>query len=283
MKNVSDYKNALKLLGVRSSASQKELQIAYRKCANLWHPDRFQQSSKEQRAASERRMRDINKAYELLLKYHSQHGHLPGYEAPVQAEQDIVHRRENDPVNRTEHEAFKKDTAHADKNTVRPRKSASKSKLSAVILILVVGYYIFYMPISDNQESVPTDTNNQSTQQLPGSNKDIASNDQNSVADTQQGTTDSESVDTQQYLFSHKEKSAFDRSAFETKPEADKILESFFTYGDPPGKVYEVQGVPSKIDGDIWYYGKSEVHFSKGRVTLWLVIPPDELKVKLKR
>ncbi len=42
-----------------------------------------------------------------------------------------------------------------------------------------------------------------------------------------------------------------------------------FTVGSTLGEVYTIQGVPTKTDNDIWYYGKSKVYFLKGKVSRW--------------
>jgi len=52
----------------------------------------------------------------------------------------------------------------------------------------------------------------------------------------------------------------------------------YFTYGSTLGKVHSIQGEPTSIKGDIWYYGKSEVRFDKGRVASWLIDPDTPLK-----
>ena len=139
------------------------------------------------------------------------------------------------------------------------------------------------MPLDDERGNVTSGVNDRNLpQQLSNNNNDATSNSLNTAPDKSNAADVAEPKEEPQYLFSSKEKSAFDRSAFEKPPEAEEKVKLYFTYGDTPGKVYEVQGVPSKINGDIWYYGKSEVHFSKGRVSFWTVIPPDELKVKMR-
>ena len=276
-----DYNTCLTILGVKSSATQKELQVAYRKCANLWHPDRFQQSSKAERAASEQRMREINTAYQLLLQYLTKHGHLPGYKLPFEDVPDMAHRREAENVYREENDTVRQTTETAEQKNAPLRKKSRKGSISAILLVLVFVYYIFFMPISDDQMKVsPGISENSTTQQLADKNDDILGNTQNPSPDKINNPAENKPKEEPQYLFSSKEKSAFDRSAFEKPPEDEEAIKAYFTYGDPPGKVYEVQGVPTKIDGDIWYYGNSEVHFSKGRVSFWTVIPPDELKAK---
>lgn len=54
----------------------------------------------------------------------------------------------------------------------------------------------------------------------------------------------------------------------------------YFTYGDPPGRVYEVQGVPTRTEGDLWLYGASEVYFENGVVSSWHSDPGHPLYVR---
>ena len=35
------------------------------------------------------------------------------------------------------------------------------------------------------------------------------------------------------------------------------------------GDVYEIQGTPTKVDGNIWYFDKSYVKFRDGKVIKW--------------
>jgi len=39
--------------------------------------------------------------------------------------------------------------------------------------------------------------------------------------------------------------------------------------GSTFGEVYAIQGVPTFTRGDTWYYGKSRIHFSQGKVISW--------------
>ncbi len=55
--------------------------------------------------------------------------------------------------------------------------------------------------------------------------------------------------------------------------------EKYFTYGSPLGEVYAIQGVPTRTERDIWYYGKSKVYFSKGKVLRWEDSPDSPLRV----
>jgi hypothetical protein len=45
--------------------------------------------------------------------------------------------------------------------------------------------------------------------------------------------------------------------------------EAHFAVGSSLGEVYAIQGIPTRTEGDIWYYGNSKVYFAKGKVLHW--------------
>lgn len=55
----------------------------------------------------------------------------------------------------------------------------------------------------------------------------------------------------------------------------------YFTYGSSIGKVILIQGRPDKIIGNIWFYGKSEIHFKNGLVTKWIRSTSKPLKAEV--
>src|SRR5262249_32443805 len=52
--------------GITVSASAEEIRIAYRKMANLYHPDKVAHLAPEFREMADRKMKDINTAYGTL-------------------------------------------------------------------------------------------------------------------------------------------------------------------------------------------------------------------------
>jgi len=54
-----------------------------------------------------------------------------------------------------------------------------------------------------------------------------------------------------------------------------------FTVGSTLGDVIAIQGVPTKIEGGIWLYGKSKVYFENGVVDHWSEDTDDPLKVHM--
>jgi len=57
--------------------------------------------------------------------------------------------------------------------------------------------------------------------------------------------------------------------------------DKYFTRGSKLGEVYAIQGVPSKTEDGIWYYGKSRVYFANGSVSHWDSHPDSPLNASL--
>ncbi|GAB4507899.1 MAG: hypothetical protein Tsb0026_05110 [Sulfuricaulis sp.] len=57
--------------------------------------------------------------------------------------------------------------------------------------------------------------------------------------------------------------------------------DKLFTLGSSLGEVYTIQGVPTRTEDDIWFYGKSKVYFSKGKVIRWDENSENPLRIKI--
>lgn len=63
---------------------------------------------------------------------------------------------------------------------------------------------------------------------------------------------------------------------------SEKIpAQTHFRIGSSLGEVYAIQGVPTKTENDVWYYGNSKVYFAEGKVFRWDEIPDSPLKVDI--
>jgi hypothetical protein len=60
----------------------------------------------------------------------------------------------------------------------------------------------------------------------------------------------------------------------ETPSESHGILP-----GSTLGEVYAIQGVPTLTEGDTWHYGKSQIHFARGKVISWVEHPDNPLRI----
>ena len=59
----------IEILGLKSGASQEEVNQAYRDLANVWHPDRFANNLRLQKKAEEK-LKEINAAYEYIRSFY---------------------------------------------------------------------------------------------------------------------------------------------------------------------------------------------------------------------
>jgi DnaJ-class molecular chaperone len=57
-----------KILNIQNSATKDEITSAYRKLAQIYHPDKVSGLAPEYREIAERKMREINTAYQTLKK-----------------------------------------------------------------------------------------------------------------------------------------------------------------------------------------------------------------------
>lgn len=64
------------------------------------------------------------------------------------------------------------------------------------------------------------------------------------------------------------------------REDATAAARAHFSIGDPKSRVFAVQGPPSRVDGDTWYYGRSAVFFRDGAVDWWRISPDDPLQVR---
>lgn len=58
-------------------------------------------------------------------------------------------------------------------------------------------------------------------------------------------------------------------SGHEESSSGEIPAEKYFRIGSSLGEVYAIQGVPTKTENDVWYYGNSKVYFAKGKVFHW--------------
>lgn len=63
---MSTKKDYYDVLGIKKTASENEIKTAYRKLALKWHPDRWVNSSGEEKKKAEEQMKEVNQAYGVL-------------------------------------------------------------------------------------------------------------------------------------------------------------------------------------------------------------------------
>jgi len=263
-----DLIKCYQILGVSRDCTWEELRTAYRRQVQKHHPDRYQQQPDRQHIAKER-MLELNKAFDTLEEYYKKNGHLPVNDLKKVSNETPVQTRSRP----TSYKTKDKTTYVAPEITPlkTPKQAARRTSWGLLIVVATLGYYFFW-------EGTPEPAN-------PSSGNPYYEG--NNI--TGDGTLNSPST--------ARLPEDIDNKRIETAPGLDKQLAPspnlaplgmqgkiqegpFFTYGDTPGKVFEVQGIPTRTVGDIWFYGTSEVHFNRGVVVSWYNSPAYPLKAK---
>ena len=68
-KDPEKINRCIEILGLKPSASQEEVNQAYRDLVNVWHPDRFVGNPRLQKKADEK-TKEINAAYEYIKSFY---------------------------------------------------------------------------------------------------------------------------------------------------------------------------------------------------------------------
>lgn len=280
MKKTYTYNDCYQILRLEPGCSHNELRKSYKKLIQKWHPDRFNDESKEKSAADEK-IKVINIAYSQLQAYYRNNNVLPDVEEITKSSQSTKSEKgtqtnsNESATNSTEKSSGNEsNTRHSnDKFNHQERSTSAHDSIekkfrqpvfSAIIFFILTAtfYYIFTDTLNDL-------TNDKDQQFAP--NRVQASSASNSLSTTK----DHLNTKTTDNLIplSHKENNTGLENVKTVVTSDDESVsehETYFTQGSKMGDVIGIQGPPDKTEGDIWYYGESEVHFSDGEVSHWV-------------
>lgn len=235
-----NFQRCYELIGLPPGCSWEELQTGYRRQVQKWHPDRHEQDPEQQRLASQR-MLELNEAYAVLSEFQRQYGYLPAQ--PPSSESAPAPAPSPAPA------AAAPRRTRGTMRSTRVRKTYAVSPWLLISAILLGSYFLFIDLIPDDLGGPPSGS------VLP--------------------TPDAQPIP-------KRGNKQLDSDTATQSKVAQKGLEaeSTFTYGDLPGWVYEVEGIPTRTSGDLWFYGTSEVLFADGKVVSWYSSPEHPLKVR---
>lgn len=249
------FTECYRLLKIDSQSSWNDVRKAYKLIIQKNHPDRFRDNSPEKNLAEEQ-IKKLNKAYQLLEQYYKKNGRLPDNSATNQTETAVQRKRNKPwqdsgsastaPQQRTDTK-FSNQHYHFDptQNTASVTKRIFKLMfmMSVIAFTVASSAYLIYK----NSISTPQSPNTPANIRIP-----------------QTGETG----------ISNKYAAKVAQPIKEPRKESDK----FFTVGSSIADVILVQGEPTKIEGNAWYYGESVVYFENGLVTEWQRHPDYPLK-----
>lgn len=249
------YLNHYRILGLRPEAGWLELRQAYKSLVNIWHPDRFQHDAQKQRLAEEK-TKEITQSYKELAEYYKHYGALPQvFDVPEQPVAEQAAPVAEDPPEQQPDTASPDVVPEIDVSVSAPEPGDNKSRFVSRAIAAAVLIFVVYLILPPTQ---PNDTGSQPQSGNPPGQE----------SDTQSDPGPSPSSPAVEPV---PEK--------ETKDTGD--TGSVFTVGTSLGEVYAIQGVPTKTEPDVWYYGKSKVYFAKGKVVRWEESPENPLQAEL--
>jgi hypothetical protein len=220
-----EYTKNYRILGILPGASWKQLRQAYKKLVNAWHPDRFQQNTRQKKLAEEK-TKEITQSYKELAEYYRKHGALP-LTGREEAPSTGADRPAPYPAKEPDAGATTPDeTASGTPSRAAPKARAfHKRVFHAVAAMVLLGFaYVVWQVDPQEQRSY------------------------SALEDAKNPALDMPQDESPINI---------------SEPEAH------FTVGSSLGEVYTIQGIPTRTEGDIWYYGNSKVYFAKGKVLSW--------------
>lgn len=255
MKPDIDYFIHYDSLEISEGCSWPQLRKAYRLAVKKWHPDHFHQDQ-EKKAIAEKKIKEINKAFEVLSAYYKKHGKLPSsakkdYEARREPPRRPAPSSSSAPAKEPFSEASGAASPRRDSKQSRPRRF-SKRRWTVTAIVLIGLIYIMKWLFEDPEQEL-------------------------------EQTYETAYVSKPSALYQHFQEPATKPGADKDQKEKEKT-DQYFSYGSSLGEVYDVQGVPTKIENEnIWYYGKSKVFFKQGVVVKWEEDISNPLKASLNR
>jgi len=236
-----EYTSHYHILGIGPEASWDELRQAYKSLVNIWHPDRFQQDAGRRRLAEEK-TKQITHSYKVLAEYYKKHGTLPR----VVEETEIPRAAEDIVPPYATDSITEPEIERVDPLIVTPDEPPKSKRLKFPSLITAVAmagtvYFVMQIFTREHVDRPPPSNNTDEAHPAPTAEAPI------------------------------------DEDAGKEAPKTKK----FFTVGTSLGEVYAIQGVPSKTESDVWYYGKSKIYFENGKVARWEEDPDDPLRANI--
>ncbi len=273
-RSLCDRCTALVTFGLTRDATPSEIKDAYRVMAKVWHPDRFQ-GDERLRLKAEEKLKEINSAYQLLTTTPAEEPHRPPSGPPPPPPQEprqtatadttqIPHAR---PITNNFYYAF------------RLKQRAARLRIALIVLVLVAGAawivqrygrtiaYELDVPYPGDtstavrKNDTASDSSKRAVASTPASGGSSATN--NSKAAHPRTTA-----------------AASQGPSLLVYP-ADDPRVAYFTIGSAKSDVVKVQGAPTRIAGNTFTYGLSEVYFQGGRVQSWHSDPSAPLKARM--
>ena len=248
MPYIQTYNDCYNALNITEPCSWSELRTAYKRKIQTCHPDKFAENSIQKKEA-EFEIKEINTAFQKLSKYYKEYKELPPFETfNTQVDSAGIKPSETEGQDNYQPESNERDNDNQAEIIESPFKEVLnnlRKLLTIPVFIMSAIFLTFKLDLFE-----PNETNQSVYPPKSSFNKDIKITKAPGLKETISDTAPIQAPITRKQPF----------SSNDTRQ---------FTSGSLIGDVIAIQGVPTKIDGDTWYYGESTVTFRDGKVIYW--------------
>jgi hypothetical protein len=235
------------VLGLEQGAKPSEVKQAYRTLVKKWHPDRHHSKPYETRAFAEKKFREIDEAYRRISASWEKTPHLAERGDWRAASSGTGFHAAQRP--RTNANA----TPAARILAAIDIRAFSRAKIVVPVLLLAAAVFILTQPPSFfPDKAVDTETPGPPTVEHSPGAKDPDSP-KPAEASSPQSSTDLTATPSP----------VLPPALIQPQTAAPNY---FFTLGSTTSEVLAIQGTPSRVQGQTWTYGLSEIQFRNGRV-----------------
>jgi len=233
------------LLGLKPGSKPSEVRQAYRTLVKKWHPDRHHSKPYETQALAEKKFKEIDEAYRRIARSWAKTPRsakstpAASHRNSAQAELRAKTQPRRAPVRRSRH--------RIDFRSFFSGKIILPALLLTATIFILTQIPSFFPDTADDTESHgPLVAENPAEDKNP------------SILEPSEATGPLASVD-----LAPSPPKVLSPPLLQPQPEAPS---AFFTLGSTSSEVLNIQGDPSRVQGQAWFYGLSEIQFRNGRV-----------------
>jgi hypothetical protein len=294
---MDDILKYYEILGLKPGATEEQIKQAYRDLAKVWHPDRFPNDPRLQEKAQEK-LKEINLAYDYLRSHHYT---PPPEDEKYQEEEEPAPEETPEPEDprATYTPTYKPYSFFSSipkwvmivialaliralygyiNTPSKPQKTQYKPPLyypvpskpdsPTIELPPVTQKPKLQMPVTKPLTKPPSQTSKVSPQPSQDEAlKETQDTPQTSGQDLKYAAVKKQIQKIDRELEEHNEALSQPPDKVATLPSPQRsVSRNYFTIGSSKEEVQAVQGTPTSIVGDTWYYGYSTVSFYNGKV-----------------
>lgn len=259
----NDTRRDFNILGLPADASPDEVKKAYRELVKRWHPDRFHQQSALERRKADERIKEITGAYHRISrewanrkKTGAAEAHSEGRTESPQGKPSTESTSSRRPADSRHGRIIPLIRTHYQRLSAKFRPKSLKGQLLS--LGAFAAGFVILLAVTSLMVRLPFRFTGNQGRAIPESTPRV------------QGWPLREDPQGKQPLGepppAAEENTAPPDQPGRSPPPADSSDLDFFTLGSSQADVLRIQGPPSRVHGQVWVYGLSEVQFREGRL-----------------